>query len=163
MELARFVPGTVGFTWVMRVKKDLLCLAIEVGFYWLGGRKQGFCQLRLSNPKTTTIRFLSSADIPSSAQTQPYSPFVPTLQTEALAHGPSLQHPPQLPLRRQRGKGKLRHEAAGSGTQLGEPTLLIPASSGIPCHSPGPCHALTSATDWVPVHMLLPLPLENSH
>lgn len=58
-----------------------------------GGRKQGFCQLRLSNPKTTTIRFLSSADIPSSAQTQPYSPIVPTLQTEALAHGPSLQPP----------------------------------------------------------------------
>lgn len=101
---SKVCPGTVGFTWVRRFKKDPLCLGMKRG---LGqGGWESFVCWTVHLQRLAAFHFLSSERwFPAlHAGTQPNSPFTAPSADRPCSGSCSLSKPPQQPLRRQRGK-----------------------------------------------------------
>lgn len=115
---SKVCPGTAGFTWVRRFKKDPLCLGMKRGLGQEGW--EGFVFWTVHLQRLAAFHFLSSErQFPSlHAGTQLNFPFTAPSADRPCSGSCSLSKPPQLPLRRQRGK----METEAGGTQRGAHT-----------------------------------------
>lgn len=115
---SKVCPGTAGFTWVRRFKKDPLCLGMKRGLGQEGW--EGFVFWTVHLQRLAAFHFLSSERrFPSlHAGTQLNFPFTAPSADRPCSGSCSLSKPPQLPLRRQRGK----RETEAGGTQRGAHT-----------------------------------------
>lgn len=115
---SKVCPGTAGFTWVRRFKKDPLCLGMKRGLGQEGW--EGFVFWTVHLQRLAAFHFLSSERrFPSlHAGTQLNFPFTAPSADRPCSGSCSLSKPPQLPLRRQRGK----METEAGGTQRGAHT-----------------------------------------
>lgn len=120
---------------------------------------EGLWQRGPTTPKAA-IYFLSCARCSEPQMSSASFPIHPCPCRQRLCSGPHSATSSQLPWRRQRGKRET--EARSRWHTWESPKLLIPASSGTPCHSLGNLLGPTSCHRLGPCSCSFPLFLESS-